>query len=88
MNDAFWNHFCYVHFDHLYIAINSNGFSGAVLMCNQSSPNTQSMEKKFELWSLTSKYLLFCKLEASRISKGSEWKDVNGKDCKNFIKII
>jgi len=52
-------------------------------MCNQlNSPNTQNMEEKFDLWSITSKYLLFCKLDASRLSKGKEFKDVNGKDGK------
>ncbi len=67
-------------------AINEKSFNGTIVMCNQlSSPNTQNMEKKFELWSLTSKYLLFCKLEASRISKGKEFKDASGRDGKILL---
>lgn len=41
------------------------------------------MEKKFNNWSLTTKNVYFCKLDANRMGPGKEWKDSKGRDGIN-----
>lgn len=49
-------------------------------MCKKNSQehSIKMMEKKFNHWSLTTKHLNFCKLDADRMGSG-EYKDAHGE---------
>ena len=56
-------------------------------MCDQgNSPQNQTLENKFDSWSLTTKYMNFCKLDASLLSRGKEFTDAKGEDG-TFLRI-
>ena len=50
-------------------------------MCKDNSHdhNTRMLEKKFNSWSLTTKHLNFCKVDADRMSSGL-YKDAHGEE--------
>ncbi len=61
-------------------AINDKTVNATVLMCKRKTQehSIKMMEKKFNHWSLTTKHLNFCKLDADRMGSG-DYKDAYGE---------